>query len=131
MHEASLVSGLLSLALEEVEKFRASSGPEGPRVRRIREITLDIGLISCVEEQTLTGCFELMAEGTLAEGAVVKVHRLPLPCTCKDCGKAFELRERHFVCPFCGSENIAFSGGQGCVMSKLDVDLEEKTDGSS
>ncbi len=131
MHEASLVSGLLSLALEEVEKYNTSLEPGVPRVRGIRGITLDIGLISCVEEQTLTGCFDIMAEGTPAEGAVLTVRRQPLACTCKECGKPFELRERHFLCPFCGGENITFSGGQGCTMSSLDVDLEEKTDGSS
>lgn len=131
MHEASLVSGMLGMALEEVEKFNASRGPGEGKVVRIKEIALDIGLISCVEEQTLKDCFEIMSEGSLAEHAVLTVNRQPLQCQCEDCAKPFELHRRHFRCPFCGGEHITFSGGHGCILSKLDVDIEENTNGSA
>lgn len=130
MHEASLVSGLLNLALDEVKKYNASLERGASPVISINGITLDVGLISCVEEETLIGCFEIMAEGTLAEGAKLTVRRLPLPCQCRECGKPFELTSRrHFACPHCGSEKITFEGGQGCTMSKLDVNVEEKSHG--
>ena len=53
MHEASLVQGLLKIALKTVEDHNAAH-PE-QRVRRIRSITCELGLISCVEPQTLKG----------------------------------------------------------------------------
>ena len=61
MHEASLVQGLLKIALKTVEDHNAAH-PE-QRVRRIRSITCELGLISCVEPQTLKGCFEIFAQG--------------------------------------------------------------------
>ena len=61
MHEASLVQGLLKIALKTVEDHNAAH-PE-QRVRRIRSITCELGLISCVEPQTLKGCFEIFAHG--------------------------------------------------------------------
>ena len=67
MHEASLVQGLLKIALKTVEDHNAAH-PE-QRVRRIRSITCELGLISCVEPQTLKGCFEIFAQGGR-----------PLPC---------------------------------------------------
>ena len=67
MHEASLVQGLLKIALKTVEDHNAAH-PE-QRVRRIRSITCELGLISCVEPQTLKGCFEIFAQGGMAEGA--------------------------------------------------------------
>ena len=68
MHEASLVQGLLKIALKTVEEHNAAH-PE-QRVRRIRSITCELGLISCVEPQTLKGCFEIFARDGMADGAV-------------------------------------------------------------
>jgi hydrogenase nickel incorporation protein HypA/HybF len=129
MHEASLVSGLLATALAEVEKYNAVLPAGASPVLAIRGLTLDVGLIACVEEQTLKACFELMAEDTLAAGAKLTVQRLPLPCECRSCGKHFMLTQRHFVCPSCGGKDMAFNGGQGCTLSKLDVEVEENNHG--
>ena len=100
MHEASLVQGLLKIALKTVEDHNAAH-PE-QRVRRIRSITCELGLISCVEPQTLKGCFEIFAQGGMAEGAELILQTAPLPCRCTDCGHTFELHRRHFTCPHCG-----------------------------
>ena len=103
MHEASLVQGLLDMALKAVEEHNAAH-PDN-RALRIQEITCELGLIACVEAQTLTACFELFAEGTLAEGATLTLNTAPLACRCENCGHAFSLAQRRFVCPACGSSN--------------------------
>lgn len=123
MHEASLVQGLLDLALKSVREHNAAH-PEQP-VARIAELVCEMGLIACVEPRTLEACFELFAEGTAAEGAKLTLETAPLACRCEDCGKSFELRHRHFVCPECGGENIHFSGGHGLTLQSLRVDTEE------
>ena len=84
-----------------------------------------VGLIACVEAQTLTACFELFAEGTLAEGATLTLNTAPLACRCENCGHAFSLTQRRFVCPACGSENIHFNGGHGLTLQSLRVESEE------
>ena len=123
MHEASLVQGLLDMALKAVEEHNAAH-PDN-RALRIQEITCDLGLIACVEAQTLTACFELFAEGTLAEGATLTLNTAPLACRCENCGHAFSLTQRRFVCPACGSENIHFNGGHGLTLQSLRVESEE------
>ncbi|MDR2745033.1 MAG: hydrogenase maturation nickel metallochaperone HypA [Desulfovibrio sp.] len=124
MHEASLVQGLLSTALAAVERHNADN-PEN-RALRIQEIECELGLISCVEPQTLTGCFELFAEGTPAEGAALTLRTVPLDCACAACEHAFKLAQRRFVCPRCGSEEIHFSGGHGLMLVALRVESEEQ-----
>lgn len=126
MHEASLVQGLLKVALKAVDDHNAAH--PGQRIRRIRSITCELGLISCVEPRTLTGCFEILAQGGMAEGAELILRTAPLPCRCADCGHAFELHRRHFVCPHCGSDAIRFTGGHGLVMTGLEVEPEESHD---
>lgn len=66
MHEATLVQGLLDMAIKAVNRHNTAN-PESPVVR-IEEFQCELGLLACVEAQTLTACFELLAEGTLAEG---------------------------------------------------------------
>lgn len=123
MHEASLVQGLLDIALKSVHEHNAAHPDQ--RIARIEELVCEMGLIACVEPQTLEACFELFAEGTEAEGAKLTIETAPLACRCENCGCDFELRRRHFVCPMCGSENIHFSGGHGLTLQSLRVDTEE------
>lgn len=118
-----MAQGLLNVALSSVRDHNKAH-PE-QRAGRIREIVCGMGLIAGVEARTLEACFELFAEGTEAEGAQLTLTVLPLACRCEQCGQAFELRQRHFVCPHCGGENIHFSGGHGLVLQSLRVDTEE------
>lgn len=135
MHEASLVQGLLNVAFRAVEEHnahvdacRAAGDPHaGTKAVRIRRIVCSLGLLSCVEPRTLSACFELLAEGTLAEGAELLLNMEPLPCCCEGCGAAFQLRERHFVCPACGSDSLRFQGGHGMTMTGLDVTAEDES----
>ena len=81
MHEASLVQGLLKIALKTVEEHNAAH-PE-QRVRRIRSITCELGLISCVEPQTLKGCFEIFARDGMADGAELILRTAPCPAAAR------------------------------------------------
>lgn len=136
MHEASLVQGLLNVAFRAVEEHNAQvdarraagDAHAGRKAVRITRLSCSLGLLSCVEPQTLTACFELLAEGTLAEGARLLLSMEPLDCRCEDCGAAFELCERRFVCPACGSDTLRFHGGHGMTMTGLDVTAEEDSD---
>ncbi|MFG6376520.1 MAG: hydrogenase maturation nickel metallochaperone HypA [Desulfovibrio sp.] len=122
MHEASLVRGLLQVALDELEKYNRQH--QGQKAR-IKKISCELGLMSCVEEVTLKACFELFAEGTLAENADLELARLPLACQCAACGHSFEMKRREFFCPRCGDTNIRFSGGHGLAMVGLAVECED------
>ncbi|MCI7569385.1 hydrogenase maturation nickel metallochaperone HypA [Desulfovibrio sp.] len=136
MHEASLVQGLLNVAFRAVEEHNAQvdarraagDAGAGRKAVRITRLTCSLGLLSCVEPQTLTACFELLAEGTMAEGARLLLNMEPLPCRCEECGAAFELGERRFVCPACGSHSLRFRGGHGMTMTGLDVTAEDEAD---
>ena len=125
MHEASLVQGLLKIVLQTVAEKNAAL-PGEKQITRVREIICELGLFSCVEPRTLTSCFELFAEGTLAEGAELTLKRTPLSCTCLACNHAFTADTRQFHCPECGSDNIQFDGGHGLMLCSLRVDTEEE-----
>lgn len=117
MHELSMVSGILRLVQETAREHHA---------QRIVRVRVALGLLACVEAQTLSACFDIVAEGTIAEGATLEVDIVPLSCTCTGCGHMFELTRRVFVCPACASFDITFEGGHGCRLMAIEAAEEHQ-----
>ena len=113
MHETALAAGIMRIVREEARRYN---------VARITKIDLQVGLLSAVEAQTLSACFELLAEDSVAQGAVLKIATVPLPAYCTSCGQVFELAARSFVCPRCRSSDIHFEGGQGCTIRSISAE---------
>lgn len=126
MHEASLAQGLIQTAARAVQDYNARQS--GPRAGRITRLTCQLGLLSCVEAETLRACFDICAEGTPAHGAELVLTTAPLPCRCTGCGASFALFRRHFACPFCGCRQLRFQGGHGLTLTDLQVEAEENHD---
>ena len=79
MHETVIASSLLKIITEETAKQHKNL--------YVDEIHLKIGLLNCIEAQTVQGCFEILAENTRAEHAKMIIERLPLQGFCNDCQK--------------------------------------------
>lgn len=116
MHETAIASSILSVVLESVARYTETEGP-----LMVTEIFLEVGLLSCLEPQTLKGCFEIMAEGTPAEGACLNITVLPLLGNCESCG-AVETARRGFDCPLCGKSNVDWQTGQDMKVSSIKVE---------
>lgn len=105
--------GILRIVRDEAAKHGA---------KQVVKVKLGMGLLACVEEQTLRGCFEIFAEDTVAREAELVVEKIPLACQCDECHKTFELHKKHFICPYCGSTDITFEGGHGCTITAIEVE---------
>lgn len=126
MHEASLVQGLLKIAIEALQDYKNKHGSQA--AGRITKIRCEAGLMACFEPETLRACFEIFAEGTPAENADLQIETAPLPCKCGACGARFELKRRKFVCPQCGADEVSFSGGNGLTLLAINVEIDNKAD---
>lgn len=123
MHETGVAQGLLKM----IEEVCAKHDRENPDrlITQVREIDCEAGLLAGFEFETLKECFAILAENTICQGAKLTVRPAPLECSCGQCGAAFTLDKRIFICPFCGSCQIEFKGGYGLIMQKLDVECED------
>jgi hydrogenase nickel incorporation protein HypA/HybF len=63
MHEVSLTREIVSIACN------AASG------QRVHMISVEVGKLSCVSPDALAFCFDVVARGTLAEGARLNIRR--------------------------------------------------------
>jgi hydrogenase nickel incorporation protein HypA/HybF len=91
-------------------------------VSRVTEIHLQVGLLSAVEAHALSACFELLAEGGVAQGAALKIASAPVSASCTSCGHTYELATRSFLCPRCRSADIRFEGGHGCIIQSISAE---------
>lgn len=116
MHETVLASSLLKIVEEAVEK---NSAP-GQQLR-VTEIALETGLLACLEPQTLRGCFEIMAEGTVAEKATLSISTRPMCGVCPYCEAEVQTMRREFYCPQCSGRNVDWQGGHEMEIVSIQV----------
>lgn len=90
-------------------------------VARITKVRLSVGLFTAIEPKTLAACFELFAEGTVAEGAELDITPVPAQGACLDCGHRFPLASPRSRCPACGSLRLEGSGGREFLITGIEA----------
>ncbi len=118
MHETVIASSLLKIVLEEVNKYNTNL--------LVDEIHLTIGLLNCIEPQTIQGCFEILAENTKAQNAKMIIERLPLQGFCNQCQKEIAIHKRKFICPLCQSTDVTWQGGNEMQITSIKVKEQSK-----
>lgn len=98
MHELPVTQEILDIALRHAGE------------RRITAITLVIGELSGFIDDSIQFYFNVLAQGTGAEGAVLHFKRVPVRFRCRQCGTEFAAALHAWHCPHCqamGGEVIA------------------------
>jgi hydrogenase nickel incorporation protein HypA/HybF len=109
----SIAEGILDIALDYASRSHA---------KRIREIGLKLGEMSGVVEDSLTFSFRVIAKGTAAEDAKLKIERIPLMGRCSKCGREFHIEHYDFFCPVCGDGVLVTISGREMQVDYLEVD---------
>ncbi len=117
MHELSIVQAMVEEACE------AATREGGSRVTRL---TARIGALAGVAAESLLFSFDLAAEGTLCEGAVLEIEEIPVSIFCRDCNAAQTLQKDYFAlcCPLCGAAARIISGRE-LELASLLIEYEE------
>ena len=88
MHELSITESILDASLKEARRHNAA---------KIRTIRLLLGPFSGIVPECIQMYLDLLAEGTMAEGARVEAVVLPLKVRCQDCGRESEITRSHIA----------------------------------
>jgi hydrogenase nickel incorporation protein HypA/HybF len=95
MHELSLAVSLVEIASEEVERHDG---------RGVSRIFLKVGQLSGVVKEALLFSFEIAANGTPLENAVLEIEDVPVVIYCSECCSEQTLHTIHlFRCPVCNA----------------------------
>lgn len=113
VHELSITQSILNISLQAAAEQHAS---------RIREIRLRMGPFSGVVPECVQMYLDVLAKGTPAEDAKIKVTTVPLKVLCRDCGREGEIDRAHIACPYCGSLRLKRLSGNEFMVESLEVD---------
>jgi hydrogenase nickel incorporation protein HypA/HybF len=111
MHEVGLVQAALEIALRHAERHGAG---------RIHGLALRVGALSGAVPEALEFAFDVVTQGTIAEGARLEIQRVPISCTCAACGLEFHPPDFPLDCPRCQSPGARVTRGR-----ELELDFVE------
>ena len=101
MHEAALAESIIKIALDTAAENNA---------KKITAVGLKLGDMAGVEIEALNLSFKVFCKDTIAEGAELKINRVPVRAKCNKCGKVFTISHYNFFCPECDGILILQSG---------------------
>jgi hydrogenase nickel incorporation protein HypA/HybF len=113
MHELSIAEAVLGI----VERHA--------RGRRVTRVELSVGHLRQVVPPALEFAFELVSEGTAAEGAELVIEEVPASATCGSCGSRSTLRAFPAQCPECRSFDVEVTGGDELLVDALELEEQE------
>ena len=113
MHELSIAQAIIE-SLEEEQRTRG--------FHRITRVEIRLGEFSNIVPESLLFCFDASKTGTIASDAELHLTIMPLQGTCTDCKQPVELKEDYFLCPHCGSFQVAILSGEELDLVSIDVE---------
>ncbi len=113
MHEYAVTQSMINIALNEAKRAGAS---------KILEIRLVIGDLSTILDDSVQMYFDIMSEGTIAQGAKLVFKRVKAEFKCKECGEVFVKPPQGFDCPKCGGLGTPTERGREFYIESLEID---------
>jgi hydrogenase nickel incorporation protein HypA/HybF len=113
MHELSIAQSILDVAVSHAELAGA---------HRITGINLVIGQLTSAVDDSIQFYWDVIAEGTLAQGARLHFNRIPAMLRCGDCGAVFAPTTDSFDCPTCHSRTVGVCSGDELRVESLEVE---------
>ena len=89
---------------------------------RVHRVSLEVGAWCNVEVEALVFCFDIVMQGTMADGAVLDIVSVPGTGWCQQCQNNFHVFSRVAPCPSCGTWEVAMSGGSQFTITEMEVE---------
>ncbi len=113
MHEMSIAQGIVDIAIDIANEHNS---------QEIKAIHLQLGVMAGVVEESLLFCFAAITKGTIAEGAVLEIEKIPLTARCLDCHHSFDVEGYVFQCPLCKSRSVTTETGREMRVTSIDIE---------
>jgi hydrogenase nickel incorporation protein HypA/HybF len=110
VHELSIAESVVQVASRHAEG------------RRVTKVYLKVGHLRQVVPSALAFSFELVAQGTPAEGAELEMQQVPAAGVCRDCGAESRLSAFPLVCDSCNSHDLEIIQGEELLVESLELE---------
>lgn len=113
MHEFSITQDMINVVIEQAEKRGA---------RKVKRVSLALGELSSVTEESVSFYFEALSKGTIAEGAELVFRTIPAAYRCHQCQEQFFGEEDRLTCPRCGGSQVSLVGGNDILVESIEAE---------
>ena len=110
MHERSLAAALV----RQVEAIRQRNAAE-----RVVAIEITLGEFAGVDLDLIQSALAELSLSTSSEGAEIKIDRVPLECTCLECGGSTLVKDFCFECRHCQSRRVEITRGEEMILESV------------
>jgi hydrogenase nickel incorporation protein HypA/HybF len=110
MHELSIAASILEIAL------RHAAG------RRVTRVQVQVGHLRQVVSDALAFSFEIVAQGTPAEGAELVLEAVAARGMCRRCGIESRLVAFPLQCEACGGFDLHIVAGEELIVESLELE---------
>jgi hydrogenase nickel incorporation protein HypA/HybF len=115
MHELPITESILKIVLTYAEKND---------VRQVMAINLQVGRLSDLEDDWIQRYFDYLSNGTVAQGAKLKIERTPILLQCNFCATSYDVEITNIsdaVCPACGQKGSKLISGREYYIRNMEV----------
>jgi hydrogenase nickel incorporation protein HypA/HybF len=115
MHELPITESILKIVLKHAETNN---------VRQVMSIHLQVGKLSDLEDEWIQRYFDYLSKDTVAEGAKLKIERMPIMVQCNVCSTSYEAevpKLGDLMCPSCGQKDSTLISGREYYIKDMEV----------
>ncbi|HOO16161.1 MAG: hydrogenase maturation nickel metallochaperone HypA [Phycisphaerae bacterium] len=116
MHEMAIAASLVEHVLEVAQQNGAA---------RVSAIELEIGALQLVVPEALELAFQAVTQGTLAEGATLKVTEIKAVAECRLCSTRFEAKIDDYLCPQCRQADVRLVAGNDILLKSITCEVQQ------
>ncbi|MFN2195827.1 MAG: hydrogenase maturation nickel metallochaperone HypA [Anaerolineales bacterium] len=113
MHELSVTESILEIALRHAEQAGGC---------RITALHLVLGDLATIVDDSVQFYWDIISQGTIAEGAVMSFERIPARIRCLDCDLEYTPEPGTLECPECQGIHLKIITGEEFYLSAIDIE---------
>jgi hydrogenase nickel incorporation protein HypA/HybF len=116
MHELTVTESILEIVVRHGEQAGAQS---------ITDIHLVIGDLSSIVDDSVKFYWDMLSEGTIAEGAALHFKRIQTEMECLECQQRYQPSRGDLSCPACTSRKVKIISGEEFFVDSIEVEMDE------
>ncbi len=109
MHEMGITRNIVSIVAEHAKS------------QKVCRVQLEVGKLSAVMPDALLFCFDVVAKGTVLEGATLEIIEVAGQAKCRECGAQVELHQIVTACA-CGSRDLERTSGEELNIKEMELE---------
>lgn len=118
MHEVGIARSIVAMVAAEADG------------RPVKRVVLEIGRLAGVDADAVRFCFDVVAQGTLLEGALLEVREPAGRARCRACGESFHQPTLFTACR-CGARDVERVSGEELNVVEFEVSADAEAIGAA